>query len=86
MTWNFRVIRKTRRVKLGKRYKIVHSYDMHEVYYNQKGKPTSWTEKPIDANGYENIREMQETLCRMLADSLAMPVLEIRNGRLVERK
>ena len=85
MTWNFRIIRKTRRVKLGKRYKIIHNYDMHEVFYNSKGKPTSWTEEPIDANGYESIKEMQETLCRMLADSLAMPPLEIRHGKLKSR-
>lgn len=82
MTWNFRVIRKTRRYK----NRILHSYDMHEVYYNAKGQPTSWTEKPIDANGYESLKEMQQTLCRMLADSLERPVLEIRNNKLVERK
>jgi hypothetical protein len=85
MTWNFRIIRKTRRVKIGKRYKIVHSYDLHEVYYNSKGQPTSYTEKPIDANGYKSIKEMQETLVRMLADTLAHPPLELSKGKLKRR-
>jgi hypothetical protein len=55
------------------------------VYYNSKGQPTSWTQEPIDANGYESIKEMQETLCRMLADTLAMQSLEICKGKLKRR-
>lgn len=81
MTWNFRVIRKTRRV--GR--KIIHTYDLHEVFYNSKRKPTSWTKDPVDANGYESIKEMQETMCRMLADTFSPP-LEIRGKKLSERK
>jgi hypothetical protein len=63
----------------------VHSYDLHEVYYNAKGEPTSWTKEPIDANGYENIKEMQGALVRMLADVLEFPPLEVSKGKLKPR-
>jgi hypothetical protein len=85
MTWNYRVIRKTKRVKFGDNYKIVHTHDIHEVYYNSKGKPTKWTVEPVSANGYEGVKEMQQVLCTMLKDALEFPVMEIRKNKLIER-
>ena len=81
MSWNFRIIRKTTRVGRN----IFHTYDLHEVYYNKRGRPTHWTLTPVTPNGYESIREMQQTLCRMLADTLELPALEIRKGKLIKR-
>lgn len=90
MTWNYRIIRKTRRIS-GKQYvdgksKLIHFYDIHEVFYNKKNQPDSWTKEPVDANGCETIGDMRISLSIMLTDVLKHPVLEIVRGKLKARK
>jgi hypothetical protein len=85
MYWNNRVIRKTKRVKIGKKSRIEHWYEIHEVFYNDKDKPTSWTTDPITPHG-DNLKDLQIGLIQMIGDSIKKPVLEIRNGKLMERK
>lgn len=80
--WNNRVIRKARRQ--GKH--TLHHYDVHEVYYDKKGNPHSWTDKPLDLNGFDTVDDLRNSLAQILRDVLRFPVLEIKNNKLVERK
>lgn len=78
MTWRYCIIRKTTKIK-GKTY---HYYDIHEVYTDEDGS-ISWTEEPVTANGFEEIKHMQSALITMLKDSLEHPIMEVRKGKLV---
>ena len=90
MTWNYRVIRKIKTVTL--RPGVVrrnHFYEIHEVYYDEKGKPDKWTEEPVHGTYYESLKDLRIALSMMLCDSLKHPVLEIVGGkkkRLLPRK
>ena len=79
MTWHYVTIRKTRNVK----GKIVHWYDIHEVF--KHGKEVSWTTEPVYV-GHEFLDDTRNALATMLADSYRFPVVEIRKGKLVSRK
>jgi len=89
-TWNYRVIRKTKKVKWKKGvYRTLHLYDVHEVLYDKDGKPDAWTEEPATANGVESLGDLKRSLSMMLCDALKHPVMEIvgkKEKRLVERK
>lgn len=80
MTWNYRIIRKTKRIK----GKIIRLYDIHEVYYD-KGK-LSWTKEPVTPNGMESLRDLRVSLSMMLADALKHPIMEIHKGKLIGQK
>lgn len=89
MTWNYRIIRKTKRLsgKLrtdGKSI-ILRTYDIHEVLYGKDGKPDSWTVMPVSPNGHESLKDLQIELGMMLVDALKHPVLEIVGNKLVDR-
>lgn len=89
MTWSYRIIQKTRRIP--KRIRptgsmTVKQYDIHEVYYNAKGKITQWTKDPVDANAMDSIKDTRNALAQMLRDSLRYPTLKFYRGKLVEIK
>lgn len=82
MSWNYRVIRKKKRLK-----GLLFTYfDVHEVYYDKKGRPSSWTKEPVSANGFESLKELQNSQVMIMADILKYPVLKIIGNRLVQVK
>ncbi len=62
MTWNYRVV-----VKDGQ-------YNIHEVYYNDKGEPEFFTEDPVGPSG-ESFKELKNDLEYFL-EALSLPVLK----------
>ncbi len=69
MTWNYRVVRKTETGydKLGEYYGI------HEVYYDDDGKPEMVTVEPVGIVG-DDLLELQEEFVHYLR-ALLKPVL-----------
>jgi hypothetical protein len=65
MTWNYRIIKhdETKRTYFA----------IHEVFYNDKGKITNWTEQPIDITGESKV-EIKRILKKMTLD-IETPVL-----------
>lgn len=74
MTWNFRLVKradsKSKRVQYG----------VHEVFYNDQGKPFTMTEDPVDITG-ESKKETREYLEMILKDISRFPVLDLRRLR-----
>lgn len=66
MTWDYRVLR---RVIAGET-----RYAVHEVYYDDSGKPTSCTVDPVEPSG-ETLEELRRD-CANYIRALDMPVLE----------
>lgn len=57
MSWNYRIIKTT----IGGE----DSYGIHEVYYDENGKPKMYSEDPIPAHG-ETLTELREDMDRLL--------------------
>jgi len=53
------------------------SYEIHEVYYDEAGKPKMYTENPMKPFG-ESVRELRQDLMWMLS-ALDKPVLTPRD-------
>lgn len=69
MTWNYRIIHHDTKE---------HPYfAIHEVFYDERGKITSWTTDPIDMTG-ESRREVIATIKQILADSKTETLLKSR--------
>ena len=77
MTWNHRVIKK--QDNLANVY-----YEIHEVYYDNKGNPDGWTENPVTPYG-NNLEDLHGELAYLLT-ALDKPVMEIVDGKLREIK
>ena len=73
MHWNHRVISK--QVPADIKGNTETAYEIHEVYYNEEGIPTSCTVDGITAFG-ETVEELKETLERMLK-ATEKPILEM---------
>lgn len=67
MSWNYRVLRKG---YIGLEY----TYAIHEVYYDENGKPVMCTENPVCPMG-ENPIELKEDLDRY-RQALGKPILD----------
>ena len=65
MSWNYRVTR----VLVGEEF----LYEIREVYYNDHGQPTGWTEKPVHPLA-ETMGDLAADLRQML-EALDKPVL-----------
>ena len=65
MSWNYRVTR----VPVGEEF----LYEIREVYYNDHGQPTGWTERPV-APLAETMGDLAADLRQML-EALDKPVL-----------
>lgn|GEM_PF-5989494 len=78
MSWDYRVIRKTTHA-MGKTY---YSYNLYEVYYDEKGRVVATTEEPVMPAG-ENIIELMRDFYAMFR-AFTLPILEwdliLRNG------
>lgn len=59
-------------------YRLLEAEDgtlaIHEVYYDEEGKPMSCTANPIDISGWNNIQEIADTL-EMMKKALRYPIL-----------
>jgi hypothetical protein len=76
MTWNYRLIYKEEH--LGKK---IHGYfAIHEVFYDEKGKPEGWTENAVDV-GAEDASEIKDILTQMLVDVHRHPILTIKRSK-----
>jgi ribosomal protein S3 len=65
MTWNYRII---------KHGSAKHNhFAIHEVFYDDKGKITNWTERPIDIIG-ESKADIKRILKQMTLD-IETPIL-----------
>jgi hypothetical protein len=67
MTWKYKVMRKT------DPFGALEHYGFHEVYYNEDGEVTGYTETPCDPYG-ETVEELTANLLQMSA-ALLDPVL-----------
>lgn len=47
--WRYAIIRKT--VRLGVGNKTQKIYDVHEIFYDKRGKINGWTNEPVTATG-----------------------------------
>jgi len=70
--WNYRVVRKA--YPPGADGTIEHVLGIHEVYYDDDGKPEMVTENRMDAHG-ETLDELRTDL-RWMMEALDKPVLE----------
>jgi len=68
--WNYRVIRK-RHLDSDNI-----SYQVYEVYYDDKGKVESWTENPVEPYG-ETAEELREDI-RYFLQAFRRPILELK--------
>jgi YD repeat-containing protein len=75
--WNHRVLRTI--TVLGTVHEV--GYSIHEVYYDDDGKPTSWTES-VGPTG-SSLKDLIEDHIR-IGRALTQPILENVDGRLVE--
>ena len=74
MTWNFRLVkhieRKPRRVWYG----------VHEVFYNDAGRPWTMTKEPIRLDG-ESAQEVQRYLDMVRRDLKRLPALDAQRTK-----
>lgn len=66
MTWSYRVIKHDKAEPVY--------FAAHEVYYDERGRVTNWTQEPIDITGNSR-QEVLKTLRHMTGDTKA-PVLK----------
>jgi len=75
MSWNYRVIRSPLEAT---------SLGIHEVYYDEEGRPSSWTEEPCGAVG-DNLLELRAEVQYMM-EAFERPVLRIVDGNKLEEE
>ena len=74
MSWNYRIIRRSHVHKPDTiNAWTEHFYQIHEVYYNKKGKPHSWTVDAV-AIGSETKKDLKKVF-KMQKLALKKPVL-----------
>ena len=71
MSWNYRVMRHGN--NNGDYYAI------HEVYYDQNGKPRNWTDDDVGPCG-ESLDEVKACL-ELMKEALSKPILDYANGK-----
>ena len=71
MTWNHRIIRRVHHHSDGT---TSESFMVHEVYYDDAGRPVSCTEEGVEPYG-ETLEELVEEL-KMFSQAAGMPILE----------
>lgn len=69
MSWNYRVIRKNNSGMI--------SFEIHEVYYDENGKPSAWSENAMAPYGEETVSELLEDY-KMMGAALSKPVFEVK--------
>ena len=79
MTWNYRII-------LHPGSEPYAYYGLHEVYYDDSGKPDRWTQNAVSfsCEADEGPSGIQKSLAMALKDALCRSVLVEQDGKLVE--
>lgn len=72
MTWNYRLIYSETKCEKNHGY-----FAIHEVFYDEKGKPKGWTAEPVDI-GSDDPSEIKSILTDMLVDVHRHPILMIK--------
>ncbi len=72
-TWNYRVVR-TKNDGLDLLEDEKYSYEIHEVYYDDNGKVSAYSEMPMSPYG-SNLNNLQDMLQKM-RDATLKPILE----------
>ena len=80
MTWNYRIVKSKWKLKKLKGI----NYSIREVYYNEKGKPVSWSAEPQTLCS-ESIGDLVSDIIS-IGLSFGRTVLEERGNKLVEVK
>jgi len=64
MTWNYRLVKTPR----AKKEDDIFLYNIHEVYYNNKGEATAMTVEPVSPNNIDETddKEARESIIRDL--------------------
>ena len=70
MTWNFRVVRHTEPKSRSVWYGV------HEVFYNNAGKPSTMTQEPVQVDG-ESVKDIVAYLNMIKRDLKRLPVLDV---------
>lgn len=70
MTWNFRLVKHT-----DPKLKDVW-YGVHEVFYNDAGKPWTMTQEPVQVDG-ESLKEVVAYLNLIKRDLQRLPILDV---------
>ena len=70
MTWNFRLVKHTE-PKSGWTW-----YGVHEVFYNDAGKPWTMTQEPVHVDG-EDAKDVIAYLTLIKRDLRRLPILDI---------
>lgn len=78
MSWNHRIVKQTTELG-GQEYAM---YGLHEVFYDDAGKPGSWTKEPVAIVG-DDFKETAEIFMQM-SRAFFKPVLEVVDDKLVE--
>lgn len=71
MTWNFRLVRHWDRKSASSWYGV------HEVFYNDVGRPAGMTENPVGVTG-ESRAEVEEYLKMIQKGIRRLPILDLR--------
>lgn len=74
MTWNFRLVKHTE-----PKSKSVW-YSVHEVFYNNAGKPWTMTQEPVQVDG-ESVKDILAYLDMIKRDLRRLPVLDTNKIR-----
>lgn len=75
MSWNYRIVKNQKGSKTGSQEL---SFEIHEVYYDDKGNIESWTENPCSPYG-ETLEELKQDLKHMFK-AFEEPVLEFTDS------
>lgn len=78
MSWNYRIIKTKWKLKNLKG----NGYAIHEVYYDEKGRPTSWSAEPQYLCAETKEQLMGDIV--LIRQAFRKPTLEIVNNKLKE--
>ena len=82
--WNYRIIEKTERWKghFDKKFHTETYYEIHEVYYNGKGKIVAWTENAVTLDFF-SWKDYKDTM-KYLKKAAKRTILKLDNDELID--
>jgi len=72
MSWNYRLIR----IQTKFNGELIHSYAIHEVYYDSNLNPNAWTKDAISLEGFEDFNDAYQSF-ELMKKAFEKPALEI---------
>lgn len=79
--FNYRIVEKTRTYKTTDKEIQETYYDIHEVYYDGKGKIIAWTQDPMTIY-FENYSDVKFYI-KAIKDASKKEILKIENNKLI---